>query len=92
MDLDGRPDKDDAIRTMMACPDEQWANYFRPGQAEIDGKQANARALAWARSPIGTPYGGTEAVLEAPRSGTAPDLPDQGIPRLRGGRMKRKKS
>ena len=50
------------------------------------------RALAWARSAAGTLYGGTEVVRDAPRgthaergSGAVPDLPDQTIPRLRGG-------
>jgi hypothetical protein len=27
-----------------------------------EGREAEARALAWARSPAGTPYGGTGAV------------------------------
>jgi hypothetical protein len=54
-------------------------------RVNTEGLAAEARALAWARSPIGTPYGGTEVVLVAPESGTNPELPDQGIPRLRGG-------
>ena len=53
--------------------------------AVIAGQQAEARAMAWARSVTGTPYGGIEVVRDAPRSGTAPELPEQSIPRLRGG-------
>jgi hypothetical protein len=54
-------------------------------EASFVGARASKRATAWARSAIGTPYGATEAVPAAPRSGTAPDPPDQSIPRLRGG-------
>jgi hypothetical protein len=53
--------------------------------AVIAGQQAEARAMAWARSAAGTPYGGIEVVRADARSGTAPDLRDQMIPRLRGG-------
>ena len=62
---------------------------FRPNPNLTADEQAaqlaNFRAMAWACSAPGTPYGGTEAVPAVPRSGTAPDPPDQGIPRLRGG-------
>lgn len=37
---------------------------------------AFAKADAWARSAIGTPYGGTEVVPDAPRSGAVPDVLD----------------
>lgn len=52
----------------------------------IQGEEAEARAQAWALSPPGTPYGGTEAVPAAPRSGAVPLALDQRvIARMRGG-------
>jgi hypothetical protein len=48
---------------------------------DTQGREAEARAIAWARMKAWVPYGATEA---APRTGTAPDAPYQGIPRLRG--------
>jgi hypothetical protein len=58
---------------------------IRQNLAAVEGRKAAARAMAWARSAAGTPYGGTEVVSAAQKSGTVPDLPDQSIPRLRGG-------
>ncbi|HEY5054683.1 MAG TPA: hypothetical protein VII58_00895 [Acidobacteriaceae bacterium] len=48
------------------------------------GREAGGRALAWARMKNWTRYGEAEAAPDV-RSGTAPDLPEQTIPRLRGG-------
>ncbi len=39
----------------------------------IAAQLAYDRAQAWARSAPGTPYGGTEVVPLAPRSGTVPE-------------------
>jgi hypothetical protein len=51
-----------------------------------EGREAGARAYAWAASVPGTPYGGAAIAHQLPGSGAAPDPPRRDLmPRLRGG-------
>lgn len=55
---------------IKAAPGSAEANLQL--QSLIEGHEAEERAHTWAQSAIGTPYGGSEAVPAAPRSGAGP--------------------
>lgn len=63
----------------MTESDKTARDQHRETLVMVEGREAWARADAWARSVAGTPYGGTEPVRSTERSGGAPEPLDRRV-------------